>query len=276
MLTKNQKWFGKAVLKKCGRFVVFTAWGLWIAGTLRATDPMLPEAQMVLDRFIEATGGQKAYEDVQNQLSQGTVEFVNAGIKGNLKICRSKPSLLYVEFVIDGIGCIKSGVDGVIAWENSPMTGPRILESQELKDALREAAPDKYLDWKKYYPKAQVTGLDTVEGRGCFRVELTPEGGDPQQLYFDQTTGLLIKFTTTVNKPVGRIPIQTFIGDYRSVDGLRIPFKTRVVAIGQERILTLESVANNTEIPPDQFDPPAEIRMLMEKSRNPQTPSKSR
>ena len=63
-----------------------------------------------------------------------------------------------------------------------------------------------------------------------------------------------------------RIPIETFIGDYRSVDGLLlVPFKTRIFAMGQERILTLESVPNNGTILAELFELPTDVRALVEK-----------
>jgi len=263
MCIENPKQPGRAVPVKCSRTVLVTVSILWFAGALHAADPEYPAVQNVFDKYIEATGGRKALDAVVNQFSQGNIEIVNAGIKGSLKIYRARPNRLFSEIVIDGIGRITSGIDGEVAWENSPTTGPRIKDGRELQDILREAAFDKYLDWRKYYTSAEIVGMDTVDGKTCYRVELTPEGGNPQQLSFEQDSGLLVKLVTTVEAAVGSIPIRSILNDYRPVGDLRMPFRNRIVAMGQERVLILERVETNTVLPSGCFALPEEVRMLI-------------
>jgi hypothetical protein len=49
-----------------------------------------------------------------------------------------------------------------------------------------------------------------------------------ERLYFDITTGLLVRRVITRVSPIGRIPEQTDYDDYRDVGGVKLPFSVRL------------------------------------------------
>jgi hypothetical protein len=51
------------------------------------------------------------------------------------------------------------------------------------------------------------------------------------RLYFDATSGLLLRRTTTMPTIVGIIPDQIDLEDYREADGLKFPFTARAAAL---------------------------------------------
>ena len=62
--------------------------------------------------------------------------------------------------------------------------------------------------------------------------------------------------------PIG--PGTTYLEDYRKVDGLLLPHRSRVVIMGMERVMSFDRIKHNLDLPDDRSDPPAAIRALLE------------
>ena len=110
---------------------------------------------------------------------------------------------------------------------------------------------------------AEVT--ETVDGKSCYKVVLTPEQGEPETRYYDRESGLLLKTEITLELPMGTVPMEVYSSDYREVDGIRIAHQGRVVVLGQERLVTTESIEHNVELAADRFTPPADVQTLLER-----------
>ena len=63
----------------------------------------------------------------------------------------------------------------------------------------------------------------------------------------------------------GTIPVESYTGEYKEMDGIMIAFKTRILQMGQEVVSTVKSVEHNVEMPKDRFALPDEIKALLEK-----------
>ncbi|MBN2356332.1 hypothetical protein JXO59_09475 [candidate division KSB1 bacterium] len=227
----------------------------------------LPDGETVLNNYIQATGGRTAYDAVQNRVTEWMMEIPAQGFSLTCKAYLSRPNRAYMIMESPAFGKIEKGIDGDVAWENTLMKGPRLLEGQEKADILREAVMDKYVEWKKFYSTITCAGVDTIEGKACYRCELMPIDGKPQTFYFDVDTFLLHKVEVTAETDMGAIPVESYISDYRRVDQLLVPFKTMVKVLGQERVITTQSIAHNQPLADDFFTPPAEVRALLDKNK---------
>jgi hypothetical protein len=219
-------------------------------------------AEKILARYVDATGGPDAYEKVSNRVTKSTLEMPAQGISMEMTIYHSRPSSFYALVESELTGKIERGTDGETAWEKTVMMGPRILEGQEREDLIRQATFDHLVRWKELYETAEAAGTEEVDGRPCDNVVLTPKGGKAQTYSFDRESGLLTKVSLTVESPMGMIPVVTYMEDYREVEGLLMPFRSRVESLGQERLLTVNSVEQNVELPAGRFDIPADVLAL--------------
>ena len=177
-----------------------------------------------------------------------------------------RPNLNYTEILSPALGQMLSGSDGEHIWENTAMTGPSLKEGEERAMIARQNDMDGLVNWRKHYSKAETLGREEVGEKLCYKVALTPHEGDVETHYYDVETSLLVKMEMTMKSEMGEIPIESFLSDYREVEGLMIPFRTRQVVMKmQEMLSVVDSVAINAEIPPDRFALPAEIQALVEK-----------
>jgi hypothetical protein len=223
-----------------------------------------PDAADVMDRYVEATGGKKAHDAVQTSVTRMTLTLPAQDISFALTAYGARPNKVYTVLESDVMGKIESGADGEIAWDLSTMMGPRLKEGQEKEDALRDATFGAMGRWREVYAKVELAGEDTVGGRTCDKVLMTPKTGKPRTAYFERETGLLRRVDITVESPAGVVTAQTLLGDYREVGQLLVPYRTEVIALGQTRLMTVESIEHNVDLPPDRFDPPAEVKELLE------------
>ena len=225
----------------------------------------LPSGESIVDRYVEVTGGRAAYEKITSDVTTGRMEMPAQGIKAALKSMRGKPgSRSIVE--IEGVGKMEEGSTGSVAWEKSVMTGARIKTGTEQAIALRTAALDREHNWRNYYSSAENQGLEAVNGEDCYKVVLTAKAGKPETRYYSKATGLLMRLSMTMPNPMGEIPAETTLSDYRDAGGIKMPFKTEMNVMGQKMSLSFESVKFNVEIPAEEFALPPDIAALANKA----------
>jgi hypothetical protein len=224
-----------------------------------------PTAEAILDRYIEVTGGREAYEKRQTEIITGTLDFAGQGLKGKIQRYSQAPDKYYATLELPGVGPVEMGVNDGIAWEKSAILGPRIKTGEERSQALREAALNASLNWRKLYPKVELAGMETVDGEECYKVVMTPKDGQPQTMYFQKKSGLAVKITTIASSQMGEIPVSIAVTDYKNFDGVWVPAKTTQKAAGQEFTITIDKVQSNPQIPAERFALPPEIKALAAK-----------
>jgi len=224
-----------------------------------------PEADKILERYVEATGGRAAYDKLQNSVSKATLDIPSVGITIDLTVFSARPNKFRSIAQSPAIGTIERGTDGKIFWERSTMQGARILEGEEFVDALREAAFEGIVYWRTIYDSVAVAGVDTVAGSLCDKIVMKAKGSKPRALFFDQKSGLITKTQSIALTQMGDISIDAFVGDYREVDGVLQAHKTVMSIMGQERVITATSIEYNTSIPDSIFAIPAEVQALLKK-----------
>jgi len=130
---------------------------------------------------------------------------------------------------------------------------------------MREAMLRGAVDWRKLYKSAETTGVENVDDQACYKVVLTPNEGKPETRYFDKKSNLLVKLTMQLPSPMGEVPTETLLSDYKEQNGVTAPRKVHQKALGQEFLITINQVEYNVDMPKDRFDLPAEIKALAAK-----------
>jgi hypothetical protein len=222
----------------------------------------LPTGEEILEKNLAANGGKEAFEKTKNRVAKGTMEVKGAGLKGTIAIYTAAPNKMYTEVELPGIGKIEDGVDGTVAWSVNPTTGPMIKDGEQKAVALRRADFYSDVNWRKHTKSAKCLGEETVEGKPCYKVEVTTTEGQTRTQCFDKANYLLIKSVSVEKTPNGDLPVEAVLSDYRKVDGLMFPFKTVQKILSNEIVLTMDKVEHNVKIPDSRFDLPEEIKKL--------------
>jgi hypothetical protein len=242
------------------------ALALFLTFPLFCADEALPKADTILDHYVEVTGGKAAYEKHRNEVMHGSFELPAQGIKGSMTVYHAAPDKVRSIIDLEGIGKLESGSDGVVAWDNSALQGPRVKDGAEKADSFRDGTFNSALHWRKLYVKAETTGVETVDGHECYMVLLTPQEGKPVREFYDKKSGLVIKTTATRNSPMGEITAEVFADDYRKEGDLLVPHKMINKFAGQQIQILVQSVEYNVDLPKGAFDLPDEIQALLKKA----------
>ncbi len=227
----------------------------------------LPQGATILDKYIEVTGGKAAYEKIHSEVVTGSISVGTMGLKGTLTIYHAEPALLLSEITIEGIGKLQEGSDGNVAWSLSAVQGARLKDGEEKAEALREAKMHSDTNWREYFTSAETVGVESIDGRPCYKVVVTPREGSPQTRFYDKETNLLVKTMRKAKTPMGEIDAESTASDYRKDGDILSPHKMTQKAAGQEIVMTVESVQYNASIPKEKFEIPGEIKALMAKGK---------
>lgn len=224
----------------------------------------MPSGESLLDKYIEKSGGAAAYAKTKTTAMTGTVTVAAANISGVVSIYQDGPKF-YQVVEISGIGKIEGGYDGETAWENSALQGPRILEGDEKIEAKRAAMMAVISNWRNVFKDAKTVGAENIDGKPAWKVEMTAREGKPETFYFDQDSGLLVETSSVRTTPLGDIPAETDMTDFRPVEGIMTPFTMTEKAMNQIMVMKFTNVSYNVTFSKDRFDLPAAVKALVKK-----------
>ncbi len=226
----------------------------------------LPTADAVLDRYVEVTGGKAAYEGLKTEMTSGVMEMKAQGIKGKMNGFRNAQNFSYNVVEIDGVGKIEEGFHEGIAWEKSAMGGPRVKTGEEKAFYMREAILARDARWRDVYTKVELMGEDTIDGVACYKLLLTPkEGSRTETQFFEKVTGYRKRIAMVMSTPMGDLPVESTLSDYKEFGGFKIPSKVSTKMAGQELSVTISSMEFNKDIPASRFVPPADVKAIAAK-----------
>ena len=229
----------------------------------RAADD-LPKGDTIVDKFVEATGGKAAYLKHHSEISKGTFSMAAMGLKGDMINYLAEPNKSYTEIDLGGMGKIRKGSDGTVFWSLSSMMGPHIEEGSE-KAQSELSKMNAEVNWRDLFTEAKTVGTDTVDGKTCYKVQLTPKEGAPMTQCYDKDSSLMVKMTLTAQSPMGEQTVDSFVSDYRKEGDILKPHKIKQSVAGQDIVITFDSFTFNSEIPADKFVLPDEIKALVKK-----------
>ncbi|KAI0493216.1 hypothetical protein KFK09_027492 [Dendrobium nobile] len=270
-------------------------------------------AQYILQQYTAATGGIKLQNSIRNFYAMGKLKMAASDYETPTKLTKNRsapvetggfvlwqmpPHMWYVELAVGG-SKVHAGSNGKIVWRHTPWLGAHAAKGpvRPLRRALQGLDP---LTTASMFANAHCTGEKKVNGEDCFILKLS---ADSQTLmarsegtgeiirhvlfgYFSQKTGLLIymedSHLTRIQSNTGtdavywETTINSFINDYRPVEGVMIAHSGRSVVslfrFGEaamshsktrmEEAWTIEEVAFNVPgLSVDCFIPPADLRL---------------
>ena len=217
----------------------------------------LPSVDQILDKYVQAMGGKAAIEKQTSRVSKGTFEIAAFGATGTAEIFEKAPNKTASVVNVAGFGVVQEGFDGKAGWAVDPQNGARDKTGAELASAKLDAEFLKPVKIKQLYPKIVVKGKDKVGEKEVYVLEATPVESSVETWYFDTQTGLILRQDMEREGPQGKQAVQSFLDDYRDVDGIKIPFKLRQVTSAFTIDIKIEEVKHNVPIDDAKFNKPA-------------------
>jgi hypothetical protein len=245
-----------------------------------AQEVALPPARSIIDTYLQATGLAQVAARQQSRHTTGTVDIAGLGPAGDIVVFQARPARTLVIMTLPGIGEMRQGCNGKVAWSYIEMMGPQIKEGNELELALLDADFDSDL-----FPAERFEVFETVErtrfnGQDCYKLRsvykpFTSEGTEDARAdievrerfeYFSVDTGLRAGTTMKQLNGTDAIPVEVHYADYQRMGDLLVPMKVEQEAAMQRIVIKMKSVEINS-VPEGTFDLPEEIRALLPEER---------
>jgi hypothetical protein len=194
-----------------------------------AATPALPSADEIFSKYAAALGGQTAIDKLKSRTVKGTVTQAN-GNSFQFELSQAAPDKFYL-LVTTPQGTIERGFNGQVGWEKTA-EGVREITGAELIDFKAANGLFSLLKLKEQYsrPPTRVR-KDKLGDRDVYVIDGATTDNRRMRLYFDATSGLLLRRTTTMPTMVGIIPDQIDLEDYREAEGLKFPFTARAAMV---------------------------------------------
>jgi photosynthetic reaction center cytochrome c subunit len=223
-------------------------------------------ADQILDKYLQAIGGAQALGRLTSFTAKGTYEgFDSDFAKVPVDIYAKGPNQrALVAHMASGDSA--TVYDGREAWHAAPrdlspvpmiplvggdLTGARVDAQLTFPAGIKQLLTG----WHADFPAV------TIDDKPVFVIQGTTDRV-PVKLYFDKTSGLLVRQTRYAPTAVGTVPLHVTYSDYRDVPGVgvKMPFTFQMTWVDGQYTVNLTSVQPNVAIDAARFAKPAAPR----------------
>jgi photosynthetic reaction center cytochrome c subunit len=213
---------------------------------------MQAAADAIVARYVDAIGGQAAIEKLTSLAEKGNITTPH-GDSAQFELKESAPNkVLFVRTPGDGpaMRIAYNGQDAaaMMGGHANPIHG---FELQALK---LDANFSRNFNLKEQYTRMQSPPFpQKIDGREVKMVRgVLPDNQGQETLYFESQSGLLVRRVSVLRTALGGIPQQYDYSDYRDVNGVKIPFVTKLST--SENIQTRTITEARFNVPVDDKD----------------------
>lgn len=222
--------------------------------TIKAQTP-----DQLISKHIEFIGGEN-WKKINSIVSSGKYNY--GGMEFSFTSYSKAPNLYKYVVSLNGKNYTQS-FDGNKGWKMDGFnndTIPTLLNGKAALEMANEADVElesPLMDYKKKGHKAILERTDTIQSISCFKIKFTKNDGETETYFFNtRSYELIMKSAISKNEEMKDAIISTFYSDYRSVNGLKIPFKS-ISKVNEQTILnvTIDKVELNVSVEDSIFQP---------------------
>jgi outer membrane lipoprotein-sorting protein len=225
-------------------------------------------ADEVVEKVLTALGGRAALGKLTSRTATGTISVTTpvGDLTGTIELYNKAPNKVRTVVKIDassvGVGQILQDqrFDGTAGYAIDSLNGNRDLTGDQVEIMRSSTFPTPLLRYKEEGARVELLGKEKVGDRDAYVLRFTPKTGPASRQFMDAETYLLVKSVVTVNVPQLGTDIEQTVemSDYRDVDGVKVPYRTRSVNQVQSLTITFTKVEHNKAIDDGSFAKPAQ------------------
>lgn len=215
-------------------------------------------ADEVVEKHLAALGGRAALAKLTSRRGTGTVTITTPGgdISGPIEITVKAPNKTRAKMQLDlaALGVpdpmvLEQKFDGTAGWTLNSLQGDNPITGNQLENMKNNMFPSPLLSYKAAGSTLELLPKETVNGADMLVLRLTPKAGSVVKMYFDPATFLLARSTAkVVTAEAGELDQSSEASDYRTVDGVKVPFKVINANSLQTVTIRLDKVEHNVTV----------------------------
>ena len=213
-----------------------------------------PTADDVIQKYITAMGGADAIRKITSRAAKGMI--LVGGSQTPIEVLTKAPNKR-VTISHTAQGDSFTAFDGTAGWMGNTGRPAREMTPTESGASSLDAEFAIALRFKEIFPQIRRARPEQIDGVMCDQLIGTGPGRLPVRLYFDRSSGLLVRLVRYAETPVGRNPTQIDYSDYRDVAGIKMPFHVTTTWTDGRSSVDLTAVQQNVPVEAARFAKPA-------------------
>jgi outer membrane lipoprotein-sorting protein len=209
-------------------------------------------ADQILEKYTTALGGSDALRKITTR--QMTGKILAGGTETPIEVLTKAPNKRVT--ITHGGTDSFTAFDGSAGWMGSAGRPARSMSEAESSASALDAEFWLALRIKEIYPQLRRGRPENIAGADCEVLNGTAAGHPSIRLYFDKSTGLLVRMVRYADTPLGRMPTQIDYADYRETDGAKTPFRWTLSRPNGRFTIQIASLKNNAPIDDARFAKP--------------------
>lgn len=186
-------------------------------------------AETVVSDYVNAIGGVQKINELKDLQSSMVMKMPGPTL--DLKMTQKGGKKIAIDMSMNGQVVSHRVFDGEKAME-SGMGGERALEGEELEDLKEQALFSKEANYKSAGYKLTLKGVEAVDGKNAYILEVERPDGKKTTEYYDMTSSLKVREVSTQPGMDGQpTTVTTDFGDYKPVNGVLLPHAINVSGI---------------------------------------------
>ena len=219
-----------------------------------ASAPPMPTADHIIDQYYTAIGGADALAKITSRVEKGNLEFGDRKMPIEIE-AKAPDARISVMHMPNGDSI--TAFDGKSGWLSGMGRPARAMSPIDNEAAAIDAYFNLPASLKEHYQRLVARPPEKVGDAEANVVIAFTRGQPPVKLYFDQTSGLLLRMQHYNRTALGLLPIQIDYADYRETDGIKIPYRWTLSRPGGHFTIQVDSVEQNVPIDDSKFAMPA-------------------
>jgi photosynthetic reaction center cytochrome c subunit len=212
----------------------------------------LPSADQILDKYLAAVGGADALKRIKTRVQKGDLE--TSGTKFPIEVYSEAPDKRISISHPQG-GTSVTAFNGEAGWLTM-RNGVHIMTAAEREAARIDAELYFPARVRDLYKEFRVMPGEPIDGHATYVVAAKDANRPSLRLYFDQESGLMVRQMRFAQTPLGKNPTQIDYADYRTADGVKIPYQWTLTRPNGSFTIKVDQVQQNVPIDEKLFVPP--------------------
>ena len=215
------------------------------------------------NRFLRSGSMPSSHKELVGESSARGQDGAAKQVQVPFTLTMARPHRTRVELQVAGKTALQV-YDGTQGWKVRPYLNRDDAEPfspDELKlEQARETLDGPLVDSAAKGTRVDLDGVEAVEGKPAYKLKLTHKDGSVQHVWIDAKSFLDIKVEGSPRRMDGRMhATYVYQSDFRTVQGLVIPFVTQTVVDGypDRHGIYLDKVTVNPQLAANTFAKPA-------------------
>jgi len=221
------------------------------------TAKALPSVKDLLQKFETVSGGHAVWSSFTTRYLKGIYQTEDASGFAAIEVFSKAPNKSLSKITFSNGIVLRQVCDGKSAWVEDPAGGMHEITGAALESRIRQSNFNDRADALLMAVSGRVLGAEKVGAHSAYVLEFSPEKKLTSKIYFDADSGFPVRTDDTLHRTEGDYKVETYMEDYRPVDGAYFAFRLRHVEKGNVFTLRLTQVKNNAPVDDSMFLKPA-------------------